>query len=207
MRILYLGLDPSRFVHSGTLIHYPILRIVPLQSFAIEEMHRDWSQFTHVIVTSRTSFRFLPTDFRNKQLLAIGPATLQAAQQTGAFMYLAPDSTQEGVIALLETLDLRNSYILYPRSSLARDALQMFLQKQTLRAQIVDLYKAVPHQPGPLPDLGSVDQIVFTSPSTVDAFLQIFGPIPFDKKITSIGPITASKIAEIAPLFYTADFV
>ena len=49
-------------------------------------------------------------------------------------------------------------------------------------------------QPKVVPDLTKVDEIVFTSPSTVKAFLDVFSEIPQDKKLTTIGPVTEQAL-------------
>jgi uroporphyrinogen-III synthase len=38
------------------------------------------------------------------------------------------------------------------------------------------------------------DEIVFTSPSTVAAFKEIFGALPRGKKLVAIGPITEEAL-------------
>ena len=47
-----------------------------------------------------------------------------------------------------------------------------------------------------LPDLNLCDEIVFTSPSTVDAFIDLCGSLPEDIQLTPIGPITKNKLKE-----------
>jgi uroporphyrinogen-III synthase len=59
----------------------------------------------------------------------------------------------------------------------------------------IDLYETVAQRVEPVPDLRLFDEIVFTSPSTVDAFFEIFGHIPSGKKIVAIGPVTADRLA------------
>ena len=45
-------------------------------------------------------------------------------------------------------------------------------------------------------DLGRIDEIVFTSPSTVKNFLKIHGEIPARIKVWAIGPVTCSELKE-----------
>lgn len=197
MRILYLGLDPSRFVHQGCLVHYPIIRTVPLQGPKIEEIQALWPAFTHVLFTSRTAVQLLPQDLKGKQICVIGKATAAALASQKGVLHIAPTPTQEGMIDLLRTLDLQKAYFFYPRSALSRDVLENFFQQQRIRAHIVDLYETLVQIPGPLPDLNAFDEIVFTSPSTVHAFKQIFGSLPEGKRSTAIGPITAQALERL----------
>jgi uroporphyrinogen-III synthase len=58
----------------------------------------------------------------------------------------------------------------------------------------IDLYDPIFQAPLPIPNLDEFDEIVFTSPSTVRAFLAIYGEIPKDKIIAPIGPITKMSL-------------
>jgi uroporphyrinogen-III synthase len=108
--------------------------------------------------------------------------------------HIAQDETQEGVVQLLKSLPLENSYIFLPRSSLSRPVLVQFFEEQGIRYQTFDLYDTVTQGLEPKPDLDLVDEIVFTSPSTVRAFIEIFGALPKHKKLVAIGPITQSAL-------------
>lgn len=125
-------------------------------------------------------------------MIVVGEATGRAAEKWGAKPLIANPSTQEGVIELLETLDLLNAYILFPHSRRAREALLNYLK--SFRHYSFALYDTIFQQPGPIPDLTMIDEIVFTSPSTVEGFLRIFGEFPKGKKMTAIGPITAAAM-------------
>jgi len=63
-----------------------------------------------------------------------------------------------------------------------------------VRHQVCDLYQTVFQKPGPLPDLSKVDEIIFTSPSTIKGFIAAFGAIPTNKKLTCMGPITEEEL-------------
>ncbi len=153
-------------------------------------------RFTHVIFTSKNGVRHWHEvgNAKGKIAIAIGEATARQLRQQGVEPLVAPYATQEGVIALLETLPLENSYLLYPRSKLARPHLAKYLKQRNAPVFILDLYETIFQKIEPVPDLGQFDEIVFTSPSTVEGFLRIFGALPRDKKLTAIGPITEKSI-------------
>ena len=56
------------------------------------------------------------------------------------------------------------------------------------------LYDTISQVIQPKPNLDHVDEIVFTSPSTVKAFIEIFGVLPRGKKCLAIGPITEQAL-------------
>ncbi len=94
------------------------------------------------------------------------------------------------MIEVLKLHHLEDAYVFYPRSSLARKNLEQFLQEKGIRHQVCDLYQTEFQKPEPVPHLEEIDEIVFTSPSTVRGFIEVFGAVPRDKKLTCIGPVT-----------------
>ncbi|MCC6127898.1 MAG: uroporphyrinogen-III synthase [Chlamydiae bacterium] len=189
--ILYLGLDPSRWKRDKPLLHYPVIRIAAL---AISKP-ADWSAITHLIFTSRSA-AFHWQWIEGKQVLAIGKATTEVLEKKKCSPLIAPEATQEGMIELLKTLSLQDAYLLWPRSTLSRELLSeyLFSLSPIARVQILDLYETHYQRPEPVPSLEDIDEIVFTSPSTVTGFLQIYGSLPSNKKLTPIGPITAAAL-------------
>lgn len=206
---LYLGLDPINFKTSARLIHCPIIRTVsrPFDSIEIRHIFQDIPDFTHLIFTSRAGVKFFFTclsdygysnrDLSSKKIFVIGNRTAAAVRERGCQVtQIAKSETQEGVIEMLVTQDLDQSYLLLAISSLARLNLSQFLMNSCIRHQICHLYDTKSCQLVEKPDLSEIDEIVFTSPSTVSAFKKNFGEIPKDKKLTSIGPITAQLVRE-----------
>jgi len=192
--ILYLGLDPSRWKRDKTLLHYPVIRI------ALRTISKpaDWSSITHLIFTSKTAALHWEW-FEGKQALAIGEATAEVLEKKGCSPLVAPETTQEGMIELLKIIPLQNAYLFWPRSSRSRALLGTYMLSLVpkVRVQILDLYETIYQRPEPVPSLDGIDEIVFTSPSTVAAFLQIYGSLPKNKKLTPIGPITARALKDL----------
>jgi len=196
-KVLYLGTNPENYQYIEGMVHYPIIQTVPLE--VPTHLLDDFPKYTHILFTSKNGVRIFFQAFKGslerKQIVAIGKSTAAALLQEGHQPdHVASQESQEGVIELLEAQDLSVAYIFYPRSSLARKNLENFMLERRIRHQICDLYTTVFEKPDPLPDLRQFDEIIFTSPSTVKAFLAAFGSIPPDKKLTSIGPITEEEL-------------
>ena len=131
----------------------------------------------------------------NKTVIAIGEVTAAHLSANGLPpQYTSALETQEGVLQLLKTLNLDNAYIFLPRSSLSRPVLANYFQECQIRYQACDLYDTISQVIQPKPNLDHVDEIVFTSPSTVKAFIEIFGVLPRGKKCLAIGPITEQAL-------------
>ncbi len=202
--ILYLGTDPISYEAQGRcqghLIHYPIIKIVPRPAGTITA-YDDLDAYTHIIFTSKNAvkvfFQHHPAcDFlREKQLIAIGTVTAaHLAMQGFPPQHIAEQETQEGVIALLKQLDLKDAYFFLPRSSQARPLLVQFFEERKLRYSACDLYDTVTQKLEVEPHWDQIDEIVFTSPTTVKAFLEIFGTFPEGKTLTAIGPVTENEL-------------
>lgn len=196
---LYLGLDPG----DEPCVHYPVIRIVPrpLDDPEIKQAFGDLSLYTHVIFTSKQTIEHFPfpwTLLKEKILIAIGSETASKLKEKGLECITSSDPTQEGLIALLQTLKIpENAYFFYPRSALARPLLADFLRGNNWRMRLLDLYDTHYQKLEPVPDLAKFDRIIFTSPSTVRGFLRIYGQLPKDKELVAIGPVTEAELNNI----------
>jgi uroporphyrinogen-III synthase len=197
---LYLGTDPEN-CDLKDLVHYPIIKTVPLE--VPSHIWEDFAEYTHILLTSKNAAAIFLTQLKdkslkNKKIIAIGKSTAAKLTQEGFAPHLvAQDESQEGVIELLKTQDLHDAYIFYPRSTLARKKLESYLIARGIRHQVCDLYETVFQKPDPFPDFAQIDEIIFTSPSTVKGFIAAFGAIPSNKILTCIGPVTEEELKNL----------
>lgn len=184
---LYLGLTPPQTI-AKAIIHYPIIRIIPAPAKLPDAI------FTHLIFTSKTAVELFAEHFPHlKDLfgIAVGKATASRMKQHGICVEcIASDETAEGIVCELKTLDLKNAHVLWPHAAGSRRVISDFLKESHIQFHECILYHTEAQVPFPLPDLNRVDEIVFTSPSTVSAFLALVGQLPTNKKLSAIGPIT-----------------
>ncbi|CCB88314.1 hydroxymethylbilane synthase [Simkania negevensis] len=207
---LYLGLDPSNFKTENTLIHCPIIQIFP-RDFnlpQIQYVFDDIPKYTHFIFTSKVGvnvffdclahYQYGIDILEGKEIIAIGESTAKAARARGAHVtQVAKEETQEGIIRMLAVQNLDHAFVFLPCSALSRPDLAHFLMIKRIRHQLCKLYDTRAVELKNRPALEEIDEIVFTSPSTVDAFKKIFGEIPKNKKLIPIGPITQSKLNSV----------
>ncbi|MCI5051925.1 MAG: uroporphyrinogen-III synthase [Simkaniaceae bacterium] len=200
---LYLGLDPTNYQTDSRLTHLPIIEIVPRCSSEIRATFSHLSDFTHIIFTSKTAVNLFckhfeelrPSSLDGKKLLAIGAGTAKCMQEQGLKVdKIAEYESQEGMIELLESVDLTGANILLPRSAIARPLLTHFLVERGVRHQVCILYDTVTRRPKEIPDLRNFDEVIFTSPSTVDAFLRLWRHLPKKVRPISIGPVTQNAL-------------
>lgn len=202
-RILYLGLDPSHYSCDGEITHWPIIRIapMPISDRQVLESLRQYEQYTHLIFTSKSAVMILQDylnrlgiDFQSgikKIILAVGKVTAMQLDECGMIpTKIAANETAEGIIELLEEMPLANAYIFWPHSAEARPVISDYLKEHKIPHRTCILYYPECQSLEPIPQLESFEEIVFTSPSTVKAFQQIFGAFPKNIRLKAIGPVT-----------------
>jgi uroporphyrinogen-III synthase len=192
-KILYLGLEmPAHLAEKA--LHCPIISVVPRDP---TECLTLFPPCTHLVVTSKSSVRILQNlglDLRSKVTIAVGQ---QTANLLPVAHHVAAEECAEGVVALLRGLDLREAQLFWPHAAKARSVISDYCREAGVRLSECILYDTVVRMPHPLPDLSIFEEIVFTSPSCVDAFIEIFGPLPREKRLTAIGPVTQMRLLAI----------
>jgi uroporphyrinogen III methyltransferase/synthase len=184
-------------------IFFPVIEIRPIENNIVLE--RAWSKldcYDWIVFTSINAVAVVFSQFERRSLprvAAIGPKTAEALQSRG----ITPDFVPEEYVAesILPGLgDLRGKWVLLPRAEIARKALPEAIAEAGGIPHEIAVYKTLPVEPDPegLAALKSgVDWITFTSPSTVQNFVEILRQQkmnPFELvsklKIACIGPIT-----------------
>lgn len=207
-KVLYLGLDlPENPNQDQIFMHYPLIRINFRSSEEpdIQEGFKDLYRYTHLIFTSKsavhaffknlTAFNCKNKDLDGKTILCVGKYTAKALRAYGiTSLLVAPVETSEGVVELIKTLDLSAPYFFWPHSALSRPVLSQFMHKKDYAFRECILYDTVPNRHLKPLDLDAIDEIHFTSPSTIDAFEKLFGHLPKNKVLKAIGPITEERL-------------
>lgn len=204
-KLLYLGLEVPDQLQSRNLVHYPIIRIIPrlLDQKVIDQFHA----FTHLIFTSKSAVEiFFNSEIslsliKQKQIIAVGQSTAKRIQKYGVLCsIISEEETSEGVVSELDKLDLEGSFILWPHSALSRNVIPSYLEQKNINFLSVVIYDTVANIQFPLPDLNDVEEIMFTSPSTIDAFLEGYKMLPKDKLLTCIGPVTLKHLKDCSKM-------
>ena len=207
-RILYLGLDPSHYKGQGEVIHYPIIKIVPrpLSDPSIHQAIKNFNDYSHIIITSKSTVAILQgylvemgidlDCWKKKITLAVGQVTAKHLEACGILPgRVAQEETAEGIIQEIQRMPLEGAHFFWPHSGQARPIIQSFLSQHNICHTSCIFYDPVPQKSGILPEIGRFDEIIFTSPSTVDAFLKFYGKFPLHAELTPIGPVTAKHLA------------
>jgi uroporphyrinogen-III synthase len=207
--VLYLGLDPSHYPQERPVVHFPVIKIVPRSkdSLEVREVFSKIEEYSHIIFTSKNgvqeffdcleAFGYQLRKVRHSVIIAVGHVTALYLEKQGVSAhFVAGNECQEGIIDILSEMDLDGANILLPRSSIARPLLSEYLVEQQIKHKICSLYDTLSHRPEEIPPLEEVGEIIFTSPSTVKGFFEIFDRVPEDVQLTAIGPITRKALQE-----------
>lgn len=200
MTTLYTGItcpDPS-------FIHTPLIEIRPVSddSMLREEAGRVDS-YDYLLFTSRFAVepfvRCLPAKALPEALprtVAIGKTTARALREAGfTQVEQAGRADSYGVISWFSRQP--KGSVLIPRSSLALGIIPDGLRQMGFGVTTVVAYENhIPEHPVRA-DLSTIDRIVFTSPSTIDNFLRVYGSLPGDKEYVTQGAITEQYLQTI----------
>lgn len=125
------------------------------------------------------------------RICAIGPATRAAVEALHLKVDLmGAEYVAESLLDAFAAHDLSGKRVLLPRAAVARDVIPTELAKRGAEVDVVEAYRTVaPEATEPFPD--AVDAITFTSSSTVQNFVSLYGAEALrGVKAISIGPVT-----------------
>jgi uroporphyrinogen III methyltransferase/synthase len=201
-RILFTGLSAKRFFLKGNYFHLPMLKIVPLDSYAdFDRNLRKIYDFNWVVFTSRYSVQYffqrlgqIGSDARLLQdikIAAIGASTAGRLKDFGIIADLIPKvESSKGLLAALKRIDLKDKKIFLPHSDISDKGVSHGLQKFGAKVTSCVAYKNVALTNLPDLDLQEFDEIIFTSPSGARNFFKHYGRPPRGVLIRCIGEVT-----------------
>ena len=204
---LYLGIDPTHFKTDKPVIHMPLLKILrrPIDSKELQKIFDHVPHYTHVVFTSKSAVRIFFSyfkahghkvcEFKDKHVIAIGHITAYYLKEAGVSPgYIAADETEEGLVRVLASLELKDAYVLLPKSSLPKTQLIHFLVEHEVRHQVCVLYDACEKIPKEPIDLDIIDEVIFTNPLTVDTFFSLYPEIPSSIKLHPLGNVAREAL-------------
>ena len=90
-----------------------------------------------------------------------------------------------------------NRLVFYPHSSLSSEAIPLALQELGFSVDSVIAYNNVLPKNIRRVNLNHFKRIVFTSPSTIDNFIKLYGKLPENTEFITRGPITQDHLEEV----------
>ena len=208
MKLLYTGLKPKQLIDGFAEIdHLPVLKIKPKAFEEVSDFIKQITLASHIIITSQTTAEILAnylqklkinlSELHGKIWIAVGKSTEKVMKQLQLpVTKVAEFECAEGVIEVIKKLNCKNSFFFWPHSSLARSVITNYLKEKHISYVDFTLYEPIVNRDLPLPCLENYDAIMFTSPSGVDAFKELYGYLP-KKQLLVIGHVTKSHLATV----------
>jgi len=205
-RILLPGTHPEKYEHLGTIIHRPLIKLVPIEDYSAADavlsnlIAYDWIVFTS---TNGVKFFFerlnaIGLDTRalgSNKIAAIGATTAEALRGFGVLADMQPElESSDGLLEEFDKVGVKGSRILLVKPEVGSPVLFERLTAAGAEVEVVVVYKNIDIEPEPT-DFDYIDQILFTSASTVRAFIKRFKTIPPGLKVYCLGQPTLDEAA------------
>lgn len=202
--VLVLGTHPERYTHLGNIVHRPIVKCVGLEDYSnFDEILRRLEIFDWLIFTSAHSVRFffqrlraIHSDARSLasvRVAVIGKTTAGELAGLGILADLIPgNESSAGLLEEFGSLDMNDKRVLLPRAKVASRELPEGLKAMGAEVMEVPAYMTVEVEPADV-DFEHIDKILFTSGSTVRAFVKKFGNVPPGVKAYCLGEPTQAE--------------
>lgn len=194
MRTLYTG----QTAPDADNIHTPLIEITPVDDdTALRHAADRIDSYDYVLYTSRYAATYVGALLaKARRTVSIGSATTEALRRMGveAIEQVGQDNSY-GVIDWFRRQP--RGHVLIPRSNLALPIIPDGLKALGFEVDCVTAYiNQMPLHPRKV-DLDEIGRIVFTSPSTIDNFIRLYGNLPTDKELVTRGPVTEQHLRTI----------
>ncbi len=197
-RVLVLGTHPEKYSHLGTIIHRQMIKCVPVKDYSkLDDALKRIDTFNWLIFTSANAVRFFFERLRSSgadarslspvKVAVIGRTTAQQLLGFGIAVDVVPDTeSSAGLLEIFSTIDMKNQNVLLPQAKVASKELPEGLIKLGAKVETIPVYQTVEIEPEDI-DFQHIDKILFTSGSTVRAFVKKFGKVPPHIKACCLG--------------------
>lgn len=187
---LYVG---HYFPNDPQGIHFPLIKTIPLP------FPKSIPEPTHLIFTSGQAVDLYfkeRSPSRDVKILSVGQATTSRIEQNGYPVWkTAENESAEGLVELLKAQDPSKGFYLWPHSAKSRPIVSDYLRERGFSFLEFALYDTQTLELSTSPvNLNFFTEVFFSSPSTVDAFLSVYGGIPPHIKPVSIGNVTGEYL-------------
>jgi uroporphyrinogen-III synthase len=197
-------MHPEKYKHLGTIVHRQIIDCIPLDDFSrADRILKNLNAFDWIVFTSANGVRFfferlnaLGADARalaSAKVATIGKTTAETLAEFGIVADIVPENeSSAGLLAKFSSINVKNKKFLLPQSDIASAELPDGLVNMGVEIEKLTIYKTIDIDPVDV-DFDYIDQILFTSGSTVRAFVKRFGPPPPRIKVYALGPPTQAE--------------
>ena len=193
MKTLYTG----TCCPDTSFVHTPLIEIKPVADTSrLREAADEVDTYDYLLYTSRHAVTYFPPRCHHPVIVSIGPVTTDALRLAGAEAIKQVEKDDSyGVIDWFA--EQPRGRVLIPRSNLALSIIPEGLRNLGFDVTTVTAYENRMPENAMKVDLSQVDTIVFSSPSTIDNFIRLYGKLPTDKQLLTRGRITERHLQEV----------
>jgi uroporphyrinogen III methyltransferase/synthase len=201
-RILLPGTHPDKYRHLGIIIHRPLIKSVPLDDYTqADKVLKRLNTFDWIVFTSTNGVEFffqrlnaVGLDTRSigtVKVAAIGQTTAEKLKTFGVLVDMQPNlESSTGLLDEFKKVSVKGKRILLVRPKVGSSMLLDGLADAAIEAVVV--YRNIDIEPEET-DFDFIDQILFTSGSTIRAFLKLYGSVPDGVKVYCLGQPTLNE--------------
>lgn len=202
--VLVLGNHPEKYKYLGNIVHRRIIDCVPIDDYAkADPVLKDITTFDWIVFTSVNGAKYLferlyaigkdARTLSNAKIAAIGKTTAKRLKEFGITVDMVPENeSSAGLLEEFARLNMKGKRVLLPQSQIASNELHDGLLEMNANIEKITVYKTVEIEPGEI-DFDYIDRILFTSGSTVRAFIKKFSAVPPHIKVCCLGPPTLNE--------------
>lgn len=203
-RILLPGTHPDKYRHLGNIIHRPLIKSVPLDDYTqADKILKQLNTFDWIVFTSTNGVEFffqrlnaIGLDTRaisTVKVAAIGKTTAERLKTFGVLADMQPKlESSVGLLEEFKKVSIKDKKILLVRPKAGSGILLDGLADTEAVIEAVVVYRNVDIEPVET-DFDFIDQILFTSGSTIRAFLKVYGSVPDGIKVYCLGQPTLNE--------------
>lgn len=195
MTVLYTG----AVCPNSSYIHTPLIEIDRVDDDALlRSATKRLQEFDYLLFTSRFAVKYWVLSnggFDIENVVSIGAKTSEALRNAGVRNIKQTEKDDSyGVIDWFSAQ--KKGRVLIPRSNIALPIIPEGLKALGFEVETVTAYiNRMPQNPIKV-TLDKIDKIIFTSPSTVDNFVKLYGGIPNEKILETRGVVTEKRLKE-----------
>jgi uroporphyrinogen III methyltransferase/synthase len=206
-KVLMLGTHPQKYAHLGTIVHRQLIECVGLDDYTDADKQIDnLKSFNWVVFTSANGIRYFFDRLNAKGLVTraladakigvIGKTTAGTLAEYGIKADLCADKeSSKGLLEKFSDIDIKGANILLPQALVSSEVLPNGLEEMGATVEKMPAYKTVDKECSDV-NFDYIDQVLFTSGSSVEAFVKRFGKVPANVKAYCLGIPTQAIATE-----------
>ena len=197
-RILILGTHPEIYLNLGTIVHRQLIECVAVDDYTdADKQIENLDAFNWIVFTSANGIRHFFARLKakgldcralaNTKIAVIGKTTGETLTEYGINADLCSKvQSSKGLLEAFADIDITGKAILLPQAEVASQVLPDGLQRMGADVTKMPVYRTIEKQ-CPDVDFDYIDQVLFTSGSSVRAFVKRFGKVPENVKAFCLG--------------------